>query len=1305
MKKFIKRLLAGVLTLAAVFTALPVTQAQAAPNNTVRLEQIPGYTYQFDSSFPAPFDTATDTHSFWSFKMNQNNSGNYKRVYCIQFGVPASTGDIYDHQNDINSLNSSQKKLLGRALMFGYNDHTGPLYGGSWSDNAVATQAMVWVICTGYYGTKWETPIADRLLRSSQTARGIYNKIRANMESYETIPSFTASGAGAAKDYEMNYNMDNGKFELTLTDSRNVLKYFDFSASGIHIQRNGNKLNLSAKEAFDTKTLKANKNLPKDALPTLISGSPEYWLNPTRQNFASLDVGGTREAVPAYFKLHTEKIGHIKLVKTSEDGKVAGLKFKVSGNGIDRTYTTNDKGEIPIENLVAGEYAITEADTPDRYVPPKTQVITVKPGQTAAVRFDNVLKKFHIYITKTDEETGSSPQGDATLAGAEYDIYNAQGDFAEHIKAEGDTAKSSLLVLGTYKVYETVPPKGYTPNPEPVTVTGDFAGQTVEIGRADTGITDRVIKGQVAVTKFADKPLTGDTEDGGVKQPLEGIEFTLTLKSTGEAVCTIVTDADGCAITPMLPYGLYRIEETKGAEGYQEIEPFDIMIDSNGKIYKYILENTVYETDVKIVKTDAETGKVIPLAGTQFKIKDSAGNWVTQKYNYPTPAEIDIFETAQDGTLVLPEPLRYGDYELHEVKAPYGYTVSSDPIPFTVTADNPSSLLEVICTNKPVKGTVIIEKIGERFTGADFRGTEYGKLFTPIYELQGLAGITFEITAAEDITTPDGTLRYEAGTVVDTITTGADGTAASKPLYLGKYQAAEVNTLDGFVLDAQKHPFELTYEDQNTELVTTAVRIENQRQKAMVSLVKQFETLCGQTDSPLPAVVFGVYAKGDILTADGAIGMENGVLVDVFALDELGNGVMNTDIPAGSYTVKELATGDGYLLDGAEYPFTFQHMGQEVPVIPIHLNDGKPLENRLMRGDIEITKTSEDKKIEGISFKVTGKTVVGTDYEEIFQTDKDGKIHIENLPLGEYTVSEIVDDKTVGYITPQDQTVTVEHGGTSAAAFENILQRGVIKIEKAAEGETDLSGFAFEISGTALNGTTYRETFLTDKDGVIEVKDLLVGDYTIRELANEKSESYVLPPDQTVTIRHGETAGINMENKKIRGSVKVLKTDGDKKPLAGVTFGIFTKADEKVTEFTVGADGTHTVDNLEYGGYYLLELETVKGFQLNPNKFSFEISEQEQVIEITVVNERIPDEPDKPQTPHKPDKPDRPDHPNTPDTPDKPKQPTSPDKPGHSLNDLPKTGDDTNIGAAFLLLGLSIAGLGGCLWLKRRKKK
>ncbi|WP_187117544.1 DUF961 family protein [Beduini massiliensis] len=346
MKKIFKRLLTATLTLATLFTSLPATQVHASSNSVIRLEKHPQYGYQFDSSYPSLFGSDTKYKDWWTFKMNVDSSGLEKIVYCIQYSIPCNTGDSYSHQHTHPDISSAQQKLLQRALVFGYNENTGNLYGGSWLDNAMATQAMVWVITGGQYGTSWESRIADNLLQDNPTARSIYNQIRANMESYDVIPSFTASSAGKAKDYEMKYNMNTGNFELTLEDSGNVLKYFDFSASGVSVKRNGNKLVLSAptEKQLDTITLKANKNLPKDVLPSLVSGTPEYWYNSTQQNHTSLDVTGSREAVPAYFKLHTEKIGHIKLKKASEDGIVSGLRFQITGNGIDRIYTTDKDG-------------------------------------------------------------------------------------------------------------------------------------------------------------------------------------------------------------------------------------------------------------------------------------------------------------------------------------------------------------------------------------------------------------------------------------------------------------------------------------------------------------------------------------------------------------------------------------------------------------------------------------------------------------------------------------------------------------------------------------------------------------------------------------------------------------------------------------------------------------------------------------------------------------------------------------------------------------------------------------------------
>lgn len=142
---------------------------------------------------------------------------------------------------------------------------------------------------------------------------------------------------------------------------------------------------------------------------------------------------------------------------------------------------------------------------------------------------------------------------------------------------------------------------------------------------------------------------------------------------------------------------------------------------------------------------------------------------------------------------------------------------------------------------------------------------------------------------------------------------------------------------------------------------------------------------------------------------------------------------------------------------------------------------------------------------------------------------------------GTYEISEVPGNQTVGYILPESQTVKVENDKTVSVVFENKLQKGGLKIEKTAEGETDLSGFEFEVSGTSLNGTEYKETFKTDKDGCIEIQNLLAGDYMVTELANEKTESFALPEAQTVTVKHGEISTVKVENKKIRGSLKITK--------------------------------------------------------------------------------------------------------------------------------------------------------------------
>jgi uncharacterized surface anchored protein len=456
-----------------------------------------------------------------------------------------------------------------------------------------------------------------------------------------------------------------------------------------------------------------------------------------------------------------------------------------------------------------------------------------------------------VKITKLDAETAATAQGDATLSGAVFSLIDSNGNEIERLYCGNNSFVISKEVkLGSYIVREVTPPKGYTLSQKDYPVTIDYAGQEVEINLVATEVKNTVIKGRIQLVKHSDDPDPAvDPENPQVQKPLEGIVFEVYLKSAGSydnAKSTerdlLTTDENGYARTKDLPYGVYVVKEVQGADEHKICAPFDVFISQNDRTYYYNVENTVYFGKVKVIKVDSETGRTIPQPGIEFKIKNTdTGEWVSQQILYPTPIVIDSYLTAEDGTLVMPEPLHFGNYELHEVQSPYGYLLSEQPIPFKVTSENPVEYLEVKMPNQPVKGKVTVQKTGEVLTGAAEIPTKDGSLFTPEYTVRGIAGATFDIIAAEDIITPDGTLRAAEGEVVDTITTGADGYATSKELYLGNYYAIETAVPYGFLLDETPLPFSLVYQDQYTALVSAETGLYNERAKGEIALIKTAE--------------------------------------------------------------------------------------------------------------------------------------------------------------------------------------------------------------------------------------------------------------------------------------------------------------------------------------------------------------------------------------------------------------------------------------------------------------------------------
>ena len=377
--------------------------------------------YSLSENLPAPFGGRT-TEEFFELRINDLRT--YRTAYCIQMGVRANSGIGYEASDDYASFTEEQKALINTTLTLGYNMETGTKYGGSAIDEYIATQILIWLIAHNQLGTGYESQIVNEITANSPAAKPIFYTLRENVMNYRTIPSFATDDPSAVGAYthSLQYNESTGKNETMLVDENNVLGDFTFSYPGVDFSVDGNQLHVSTSET-EFGTITAEKSLPS-SIPGVVTGGTKYWLRDTYQNVVTFDVEGEAQPVKCYFSLEI-KSGALQIVKTSEDGEVSGIPFHISGNGVERDVVTGPDGTIGVDNLQAGTYTITER-SPDRYVQPVSQQVTIYPGQTASVSFSNVLKKFTVTMEKVDSATGEA-QGDASLDGAVYGMARPAG--------------------------------------------------------------------------------------------------------------------------------------------------------------------------------------------------------------------------------------------------------------------------------------------------------------------------------------------------------------------------------------------------------------------------------------------------------------------------------------------------------------------------------------------------------------------------------------------------------------------------------------------------------------------------------------------------------------------------------------------------------------------------------------------------------------------------------------------------------------------------------------------------------------
>ena len=912
------------------------------------------------------------------------------------------------------------------------------------------------------------------------------------------------------------------------------------------------------------------------------------------------------------------KRGSLEVVKTSEDGIVEGMKFhlfgtSLSGLPVDEYAVTNADGVARFENvLISGDtpYVLEEVDTAIRYVVPATQTAPIEWKKVTSRSFVNVLKKFNVTVAKTDVETGT-PQGDASLAGAVYGIYKGEELIDTYTTDENGQFTTKYYVCGNdWSIREISPSEGYLLDGTIHHVGAEAELYTVEYNSAKNDVNEQVIKGNIAIIKHTDN---GETQ---IETPETGAVFEVYLKSAGsyeaakETERDILTcDENGFAQTKDMPYGIYTVKQTSGWEGRELMKPFDVFINKDGNTYRYLINNANFESYIKVVKKDAETGNTIPYAGVGFQIYDPNGELVTMTFTYPEVTTIDTFYTTADGDLITPQTLEYGTgYSLVEVQAPYGYVLNSEPVYFDVVQENSEeesgiTVIEVVRSNTAQKGTVTVGKSGEVFSTVS--GTK--GLYQPIFSVAGLEGAVYEITAAEDIITLDGTLRASKGEVVDTVTTGADGTAKSKELYLGKYEVKEVTAPFGMVLNNEVHAVELVYAGQEIAVTETATDFYNERQRVEIDLVKSLETDESYgvgTNGEIRDVSFGLYTAEGLTAADGTE-IPADSLLEVLSLDGNGHGKSVIDLPLGSYYVQEISTNAAYLTSDTKYPVVFAYAGQDTALVHISANEGNAIENKLIYGSVSGKKSDEDGKALGgalIGIFKTGTTEY-TKETAIATTvsAEDGSFSFAKVPYGTWVIREIESPK--GYVLSEEEiAVTIgEVDEIVEISLVNYFIRGSISLTKVDKDYPDnkLTGAVFEVySDTNGDGKLDKDdallgTMTEMEGGIYQMKELRYGKYLVRE--KTAPTGYILDENvYPVSIEeNGKTytveneAGKGFLNEAQKGNLKIVKTSSDGK-VEGFSFRI-TGVNYDQT-FKTDRNGEISIEGLRIGEYTVSEV-------------------------------------------------------------------------------------------------------------------
>lgn len=898
---------------------------------------------------------------------------------------------------------------------------------------------------------------------------------------------------------------------------------------------------------------------------------------------------------------------YIKMVKkdayTGNTVNVAGTTFELyddngskisfnimtsSGMQTIDSFTTDENGCVyTTEKLLKGNYTLVETKAPDGYVLDSTPVqFTVSEdtytadggaefilveksdkavtGQLTVTKVGEVLDEYKGGLYVNPDEKGFTYR-EGSLSGAKFEVYAAEdiytadnqkdtaGNRNKHyskgelvttlVTGTDGKATATNLPLGKYKVVEVEAPDGFVLNPDEQVVTLVYVDdKTPVVNEALTFSNDRQ-KVELSVSKL----------DSETRKPVAGAEFGLyaakdIVNADGKVIVSkdtllekSVSDSNGLIqFVKDYPLGSYYAKEIKAPAGYasnDEVIDFTAAYQGqNVKSVKLSAEFLNSPTHFEFTKTDITNGS--ELTGATLTVLDKNGNVVDTWTS-------DAREAHVIKRLVVGET-----YTLREEYAPYGYLKATD-IQFTVK--DTGEVQHVNMKDEVARGSIVVTKDGEIVSDATIR-KEYWNNFVFNFLKRNLSGVTFDVYAKEDILSVDGlnTVYYKAGDKISTIVTDEQGIARIDNLPCGKYYLIETKTIDGFILDNTPIEADISYIDQNTNVVYAGMNVTNERQKVQISVIKTDS----ETKKVLEGAVFGLFTKEDIVNADGKVIVNADTQIEKAVTGKDGKVTFTSDLPLGQYYVKELEAPAGYVKSDKVIDVDATYKGDNVKVIELEA----AFENIPIKVEFSKTDITGEKELPGAKLSVIdseGKIVESWISEA-------GKSHvIERLPVGKYTLRE--ESAPYGYKVAVDVTFEI----TETSEIQKVIMKDEQAVGRIIINKTD------SVTGSPIEGVVFEirdkdgkvlDTLTTDKNGYAESKLLPICTYnkdgSYKEdihytvIETKAANGYIL--DETsydVVLKYSDNAPVCIEE-----TVKLTNTPKPDIPKTGDTGNVYRYA-------------------------------------------------------------------------------------------------------------------------------------------------